>query len=36
LLGASRVALGVATQGSHRPVRAHISAYGSSDAGFAV
>ena len=26
-----RVALGVSTQGSHRPVRAHISAYGSSN-----
>ncbi len=31
-----QVALGVTTQGSHRPVRAHISAYGSSDDGFAM
>ena len=30
------MALGVATQGSHRPVRAHIRAYGSSNAGFAI
>ena len=31
-----QVALGVTTQGSHRPVLAHIRAYGSSDAGFAM
>jgi hypothetical protein len=31
-----QVALGVTTQGSHRPVRAHIRAYGSSHAGFAI
>ena len=35
-LNEGQVALGVATQGSHRPVRAHIRAYGSSDAGFAI
>ena len=31
-----RVAPGVATRGSHRSGRAHISASGSSDAGFAI
>ena len=31
-----RVAPGVATRGSHRSGRAHISASGSSDDGFAI
>ena len=30
------MAVGVVTHGSHRPVRAHISAYGSSNDGFAM
>ena len=36
LRASGRVALAVARQGSHRPVRARTRAYGSSADGFAI